>query len=149
MPKFQLNRRSFLRGLGAAGAAAVALPALEAMFNANGTAHSDGSPLARRFVAFHFGNGVLLPRFVPASVGESWVVSEQLQPLADHGVKEYCNVLSGFENKHADKITHHEGMAGMWVAHPFRQQGGLNSKAGGPSVDQVLAGVVGKRTTFP
>lgn len=149
MPKFTLDRRRFLRGLGAAGAAAVALPALEAMFNANGTAHSDGSPLARRFVAFHFGNGVLLNRFVPASVGEGWAVSEQLQPLMMRGVKEYCNVLSGFENKHADKITHHEGMAGMWCGHPFIQLGGLNSKAGGPSIDQVLATVVGKRTTFP
>ena len=147
MPKFQLSRRSFLRGLAGGAAAAVALPALEAMFNSNGTAHSDGSPLARRFVAFHYGNGVILNRFVPATPGPTWALSEQLAPLVN--VKDYCNVLSGFENKHADKITHHEGMAGMWCAHPFIQLGGLNSKAGGPSVDQVLAGVVGKRTTFP
>src|SRR5690242_10739175 len=105
MPKFKLSRRSFLRGLGGAAAAAVALPALEAMFNSNGTAHSDGSPLARRFVAFHFGNGVILNRFVPATPGPTWALSEQLAPLAN--VKDYCNVLSGFENKHADKITHH------------------------------------------
>lgn len=147
MPRFNLSRRSFLRGLAGGAAAVVALPALEAMFNSNGTAHSDGSPLARRFVAFHFGNGVLLPRFVPSTVGDNWALSEQLMPLVN--VKEYCNVLSGFENKHSDKITHHEGMAGMWSAHPFIQLGGLNSKFGGPSIDQVVASVVGKRTTFP
>lgn len=147
MPRFKLSRRGFLRGVGAAAGCAVALPALEVMFNANGTAHSDGSPLARRFVAFHFGNGVLLNRFVPQQTGADWTLSEQLAPLVN--VKEYVNVLSGFENKHAQKITHHEGMAGMWVAHPFVHLGGLNSKAGGPSVDQVTASVVGKRTTFP
>ena len=147
MPRFKLSRRSFLRGLAGGAAAAVALPALEVMFNANGTAHSDGSPLARRFVAFHFGNGVLLNRFVPSTTGDNWQLSEQLAPLVN--VKEYCNVLSGFENKHADKITHHEGMAGMWSAHPFIQLGGLNSKFGGPSIDQVAAAVVGKRTTYP
>jgi hypothetical protein len=142
-----LNRRTFLRGLAGGAACAVALPVLEAMLNKNGTAHSDGSPLARRFVAFHFGNGVLLNRFVPIATGEAWSLTPQLTPLVN--VKEYCNVLTGFENKHADKITHHEGMAGMWCAHPFIQLGGLNSKAGGPSIDQVLANIVGKRTTFP
>jgi hypothetical protein len=146
--RFKLNRRTFLRGLGAGAAAAVALPALEAMFDSNGTAHSDGTPLPRRFVAFHYGNGVTLSKFVPAGAGgATWALSEQLAPLVN--VKEYCNVLTGFENKHADKITHHEGMAGMWTAHPFIQLGGLNSKAGGPSIDQVAAAAIGKKTTFP
>ena len=147
MPRFSLSRRSFLRGLAGGTVATLALPALEAMFNANGTAHSDGSPLARRFVAFHFGNGVILNRFVPTTAGPTWTLSDQLAPLVN--VKEYCNVLSGFENKHADKITHHEGMAGMWSGHPFIQMGGLNSKFGGPSIDQVAAMHVGRNTTFP
>jgi hypothetical protein len=149
MPRFTLNRRTFLRGMAGGAAAAVALPALEAMFDANGVAHSDGSPLARRFVAFHFGNGVTLSKFVPAQTGAEWQLSEQLAPLVN--VKDYCNVLSGFENKHAQKITHHEGMAGMWSGHPFIQapSGGLNSKFGGPSIDQVAAAAVGKYTTFP
>jgi hypothetical protein len=147
MPRFNLSRRSFLRGLAGGAAATVALPALEAMFNANGTAHSDGSPLARRLVCFHFGNGVTLNKFVPAATGANWQLTPQLAPLAN--VKEYCNVLTGFENKHAQKITHHEGMAGMWSAHPFIGLGGLNSKFGGPSIDQVAAQHVGRKTTFP
>jgi hypothetical protein len=147
MPRFSLSRRSFLRGLAGGAAATVALPALEAMFDANGTAHSDGSPLARRFVCFHFGNGVTLSKFVPATTGQNWALTQQLAPLAN--VKEYCNVLTGFENKHAQKITHHEGMAGMWSGHPFQHLGGLNSKFGGPSIDQIAAQHVGRTTPFP
>ena len=147
MPRFSLSRRSFLRGVAGGTVATLALPALEAMFNANGTAHSDGSPLARRLVCFHFGNGVLLNRFVPPTTGPNWELTPQLAPLVN--VKEYCNVLTGFENKHDDKITHHEGMAGMWSAHPFIHLGGLNSKFGGPSIDQVVANIVGRNTTFP
>jgi hypothetical protein len=40
-------------------------------------------------------------------------------------------------------------MAGMWSGHPFQQLGSLNSKFGGPSIDQVAAAAVGKSTTFP
>ena len=151
MPRFTvapgLSRRSFLRGIAGGAVATIALPTLEIMLNSNGTAHSDGSPLARRFVCFHFGNGVTLNRFVPATEGVDYALTAQLAPLVN--VKEYCNVLTGFENKHNDKITHHEGMAGMWSAHPFISDGGLFSKFGGPSIDQVVAQKIGSKTTFP
>ena len=40
-----LSRRTFLRGLGVAGAAVrVGLPALDAMFNTNGTAYAAATP---------------------------------------------------------------------------------------------------------
>ena len=72
----------------------------------------------------------------PAATGTSWALTEQLAPLAP--VKSYCSILSGFENK-IPPITHHEGMAGMWSGHPYISQGGLNSRFGGPSIDQVAA----------
>lgn len=147
MPRFSLSRRSFLRGIAGGATAVVALPALEAMFNGNGTAHSDGSPLARRFVTFHFGNGVIRNRFVPALEGPTYALTPLLAPIAN--VKDYCHVLTGFENKHRVRITHHEGMAGMWSAHPFISQGGLNSRFGGPSIDQVAAAAIGANTVFP
>lgn len=53
--RFRLSRRSFLRGAGAIGGATVWLPPLEAMFNVNGTAHADGTRLAKRFVEFFWG----------------------------------------------------------------------------------------------
>jgi hypothetical protein len=148
MPRFSLSRRRFLRGATGGAVAAVALPALEAMLDRNGTAHSDGSPLARRFVAFHFGNGVIRNRFIPAATGPSYTLTPLLQPLAN--VKNYCHVLTGFENKHRQRITHHEGMAGMWSGYPFVSQGGgLNTRFGGPSIDQVAATEIGEATVFP
>ena len=106
MPRFSLSRRSFLRGVAGGSVAAIGLPALEAMFNGNGTAHSDGSPLARRFVAFHFGNGVIRNRFVPMLEGPTYALTPLLAPIAN--IKDDCHVLTGFENKHRQKITHHE-----------------------------------------
>lgn len=146
MPRFSLSRRSFLRGFVGGTVAAVALPALEAMFDANGTAHSDGSPLARRLVTFHFGNGVIRNRFIPMTEGPNYALTPMLAPIAD--VRDYCHVLTGFENKHVQKITHHEGMAGMWSGHPFTSLGGINSRFGGPSIDQVAASVIGGNTVF-
>lgn len=147
MPRFSLSRRSFLRGALGGATAALALPALEAMFDANGTAHSDGTPLARRLVTFHFGNGVIRNKFIPAAEGPNYALTPLLAPLAN--VKDYCHVLTGFENKHRERITHHEGMAGMWSGHPFVSQGGLNSRFGGPSIDQVAAAALGEATVFP
>lgn len=144
---FRLNRRNFLRGVAGGAAATVALPVLEAMLDSNGEAYGDGSPLARRLVCFHYGNGVMLNRWVPTTQGPDYTLTSELMPLA--GVREHCHIVTGFENKHRDKITHHEGMAGMWSAHPFIHQGGLNSKFGGPSIDQVVAARIGNLTTFP
>lgn len=148
MPRFSLSRRSLLRGVAGGTAAAVGLPVLEAMLNANGTAHSDGSPLVRRLATFHFGNGVIRNRFIPTTEGPTYALTPMLAPLEP--VKDYCHVLTGFENKHRQRITHHEGMAGMWSGHPFVSLGGgLNSRFGGPSIDQVAAAHIGENTVFP
>lgn len=147
MPRFKLSRRTFLRGVAGGSLATVALPALEAMLDRNGTAYSDGTPLARRLVTFHVGNGMVRSKFIPATEGPDYALTPLLQPIAS--IKSYCHVITGFENKHAQKITHHEGMAGMWSGHPFIQQGGLNSRFGGPSIDQVAAAALTSRAVFP
>ena len=139
MSRFNLSRRAVLRGLLAGGAATtVGLPMLESMLNSNGTALAGGNPIPQRFVTWFFGNGFLLPRFVPAATGPSYPLSEQLQPIAP--VQDYCNVLTGFNNRSVKKITHHEGMV-IFNGYNFDQQGqgGLYSVAGGPTIDQVIA----------
>lgn len=140
MSRFVLSRRTVLRGLLAGGAAVtVGLPMLEAMLNSNGTALAGGSPLPQRFVTYFFGNGFVLPKFVPSTTGPSWELTEQLSPLAS--VKDYCNVLTGFNNMCEKQITHHEGMT-MFNGYTFLHQGGLTSKAGGPTIDQVVADAI-------
>jgi hypothetical protein len=138
--KFTISRRAMLRGIVGGSVATVALPVFEAMLNSNGTALAGGAPIPKRYLTYMFGNGVLLPRWVPATTGSSWALTEQLMPLAP--VKAYVNVLSGFANR-IPAITHHEGMAGMWSGYEYiftdPDNPSLNTYFGGPSIDQIAA----------
>jgi hypothetical protein len=144
MSRFNISRRTVLRGILAGGAAVtVGLPMLETMLNNNGTALADGNPIPQRFVTWFFGNGFLLDRFVPKATGPNYPLSEQLMPLAP--VQDYCNVLTGWNNRCEKLITHHEGMT-IFNGYTFDQQGqgGLYSVAGGPTIDQVIADAIEK-----
>jgi hypothetical protein len=131
--------------LGGVGAA-LSLPLREATLDDSGEALADGSELPVRFVMFFFGNGNIPSRWNPSAQGTSWELTEQLAPLAN--VKDYCSVLSGFQNRCAQQITHHEGMT-VFNGYSFVQQSGLFSKAGGPTIDQQVADVIGDQTTVP
>jgi uncharacterized protein DUF1552 len=141
---FRLSRRDVLRGAGAL----VALPTLEAMLGSGGVAYADGTPLPLRFGIFFFGNGVIRSRWVPAQVGATWSLSEELSPLAN--VKDYVNVASGREIKVPDLRGHHNGAAAILSATPFipipPNGAPYSSKFGGPSIDQVAADVIGLTT---
>lgn len=147
MKPFRLSRRALLKGAGAL----VALPTLEAMLNTHGTAFADGTELPRRFATFFWGNGVILREWVPQGTGASWQPTRALAPLAN--VKDYVNVLSGYMVKTPNRRGHHNGAAGILSGYPFIQipaRGApFASKFGGPSVDQVAAGLIGKGTRFP
>jgi hypothetical protein len=149
MSRFVLNRRAALRGILAGGAATVVgLPMLEAMLNSHGTALADGNPIPQRFVTYFFGNGFILDRFVPAATGPNYPLSEQLAPLAP--VQEYCNVLTGFDNRCEETITHHEGMT-VFTGYTMTNIQGLSSNAGGPTIDQLVADAIeasGQTTTI-
>lgn len=145
MKKLQLSRRTMLRGIASGVAVALALPPLEAMYNPNGTALANGDPLPLRFVTWFFGNGVRLDRWTPQAQGASYELTEELAPLAN--VKDYCSVLSGFNNKAGyGRRGHHDGVAGCFSGHPFIEldpMGALYaSKFGGPSIDQAAASLI-------
>jgi hypothetical protein len=123
----------------------VALPTLEAMLDSSGTRLASGAPLPQRFMTYFFGNGVRLDRWVPSAQGPDYPLSEELAPIAN--VKDYCSVLSGFDNRCEDQITHHEGMT-VFNGYSFVEQQGLFSKAGGPTIDQVIADYISMGTTF-
>lgn len=144
--RFRLNRRTFLRGLGAA----LALPPLEAMFNNNGDAHADGSLLPRRFGVFFFGNGVRLSRWIPQTRGAAWSLSDELAPLAS--VKDYVNVVTGYNANVACCRGHHGGetavLSGRTLIELPHAEGSYASKFGGPSIDQLIAEQIGNDTLF-
>lgn len=147
MSRFKISRREVLKGILGGAVVSVALPPLEAMFNANGTAYAGGGAFPVRFVSVCFGNGVVPSRWKPTTTGVNWELTEELAPLAN--VKSYCNIPTGYDIKLFDRITHHEGMAGMFSGYPFTEQVGLFSKFGGPSIDQVVANAVGSQTFLP
>jgi hypothetical protein len=143
MPRRPLARRTFLRGIVGATTAVVGLPLLEAMLNRHGTALADEAPLPTRFMTWFFGNGVLLPRFEPTATGPGFPLSEELEPLAD--VREYVTVLTGLQNRCEEQITHHEGMT-VFNGYTMVEIKGLFSKAGGPTIDQLVAKAIGGAT---
>lgn len=145
MKKFVLSRRAMLRGMMGGVGAAVGLPTLEAMLGPNGEAQAGTQPL--RFLMWFWGNGVLPYRWDPAAQGAGWT-SEETAPLdLDPEVKKYVSILTGFNSKAPQKITHHEGMI-IFNGYPFQYQGGLTSYAGGPTLDQVIATKLAGQTTF-
>lgn len=141
----RISRRAVLRGLAAGSLVTVGLPLLEIMLNGNGTALADGAGLPSQFLTWFFGNGVRLARFEPKEAGANWQLSEELQPLAN--VKDYLTVCTGLQNRCAQQITHHEGMT-VFNGYSFvdHKPDTLYSRAGGPTIDQVIADVIGTKT---
>ncbi|MFO0613587.1 MAG: DUF1552 domain-containing protein [Polyangiaceae bacterium] len=142
--KLKLDRRTVLRGITAGGLVAVGLPLLDIMLNSNGTALADGEPLPMQFMTWFFGNGVRLDKFEPAKTGPDWEPSLELAPLAP--VKKHINVLTGLQNRCSQQITHHEGMTAFNGYDFVDWDGGLYSRAGGPTIDQVIADKIGTKT---
>ena len=147
MKGLRLNRRHFLKGSGAM----VALPVLECMLDTHGKAFaSTGAALPRRFGVYFFGNGVPLETWHPQSVGATWSLPECLSPLAP--VKEYCNVLSGYNVLTGSEQAHHGGQAGILSGLPYLEissnSDAFASKYSGPSIDQLIAQSVGTPTAL-
>lgn len=145
--KLAMSRRTALRGLLGGAAAVVALPTLEAMLNSHGTAMADGTALPKRFVTWFFGNGVRLNKWVPQGEGPSYPLSEELAPLAK--VKDYLNVMTGFDNFGAESgIGHFSGMS-VLSGCPMKNDNQGYGKPGGATIDQRVAAALGSKTLFP
>jgi len=138
MKPFRLPRRTFLRGSLGLGTAAVGLPMLEAMLNDNGTALAGGASLPMQFVVWFMGNGYRLEHLEPTTTGSAFAPTAQLQPFFDAGCGDYVSIVTGLQNWCYAQVTHHEGMTGFNGYHPAQLQG-LSSKAGGPTLDQLIA----------
>jgi hypothetical protein len=143
--RFTLPRRTFLRGVMAGGVSVmVPLPRLAGMLNDNGTAYASGQALPVRFGVWFFGNGIIPDRWVPGSTGSgnAWTLSEQLQPLQP--LKPWLSVLTGFAIQ-VPNIAPHASM-------PTCALTGANIGSGTvqlPTIDQLVAKMVGAGTTFP
>jgi hypothetical protein len=121
----------------------LALPPLEAMLDANGTALAGGTPLPVRFGVWFWGNGVRLAQWTPDGTGPDWRPRAELAPIANTpGLKPYVSPVTGFEVKTATH-PHHSGMAGILTGARYHQLGTTRdtivSTFAQPSIDQVVA----------
>ncbi|MEN0066665.1 MAG: DUF1552 domain-containing protein [Myxococcota bacterium] len=136
----KLDRRTVLRGMLGGASVAVALPALEAMLNANGTALANGSPLPTRFGVWFWGNGVKPDRWIPTETGTAWTPSSELEPLT--GLRRYITPITGLTITTASH-PHHSGMTGIMTGARYHQLGTTRDTIvttfAGPSVDQLAA----------
>ncbi len=150
----RLGRRSFLRGaLGSTGVL-LGLPALEAMFNAHGTALADGQPLPKRFVVWFWGNGNEPERWTPTGTGTAWTPQFVQEGLA--AIKSDVSLVTGTRlPTRGVNNGHAEGAAGVLAGgDPLLSdlfKGGQDydfMTVPGPSIDQVVAKQLGATTPF-
>lgn len=157
-----LRRRTVLRG---AAGALLGLPLLEAMLDEHGEALADGTELPCRLLTYFFGNGFgtgpaatstdpdaahLAQYLVPSTVGSGYEPKPYLMPFFDRGVAEYVSLMTGWDVKTPFVFGHHEGMTAFNGYDPFDiqidAQSQFYSKAGGPTIDQVVAELIGEVT---
>jgi hypothetical protein len=139
-----LPRRLFLRNL---SGVTIGLPPLAAMFNSNGTAFAatPKAAIPTRFVYWFNGNGVVEKYWIPAETGANFTMTPCLAPLAPF--RNDIHVVTGLDNPAARMPgpgnDHHRSMAALVSGTQFTGRG-----AGGPSIDQAIAGRVGGENRF-
>ncbi|MBL8241967.1 MAG: DUF1552 domain-containing protein [Bryobacterales bacterium] len=136
-----MNRRTLLRGLGAA----IALPALDAMTPARAAA----APLRMAFA--YVPNGIIMEHWTPAAEGAAFELPRILAPLAP--LKDRTLLLSGLAHVNGralgDGPGDHARAAATFLTgvHP-RKTAGADIK-NGISADQIAAKAIGGTTRFP
>lgn len=143
----QINRRTVLRGVGAA----MGLPMLEAMLPGK-SAFAMKPPAAPARAAFiFFPNGAIMPRWKPQGNGGPLTLTPTLEPLAQY--RDQINVFTGLTQHHArangDGAGDHARNASAFLtgAQP-RKTSGADIKVG-QSIDQAAAERIGEKTRLP
>ena len=144
-----LTRRAVLGGVARGALVTLALPPLEAMFDAGGRAYACDGILPKRFGLWFWGNGNLPDLWTPTGTGtgdgDEWTLSEQLAPL--EVVKHRLCVVTGMKVHLSNDAPHGSGAAGILCAAPL-QSTGDDSTMSAPSIDQVIAEQVGGASIY-
>jgi hypothetical protein len=151
-----LNRRHFLRGLGAC----LALPAFESVrpfsalaaeANAAGkfATTATGAPLRMAFV--YFPNGAIQPNWWPKGEDKDFELARTMEPLAK--VKHQLQILGGMDHVNStpgpDGAGDHARASGTFLTGVrVKKTAGADIHAG-ISIDQVAANQIGHLTRFP
>ncbi|MDF1714791.1 MAG: DUF1552 domain-containing protein, partial [Akkermansiaceae bacterium] len=143
-----LDRRKFLRGLGAA----VGLPALESvgplMAATSGKIASTASGSPLRMAYLYIPNGVNLEHWKPKGKGRNYQLGKSMKAL--EGLKGDMQIYSGFAHKNATAGKdgagdHARSSATFLTGQRARKTSGSDIKVG-TSVDQIAAQLVRDKT---
>ena len=135
--KKQLDRRTFLRGMGAT----VALPVLDAMIPALAATAVRPVP---RLLFVYVPHGAIMNEWTPTGTGSSMRLGRILAPLAPFGNQ--LTVVSGIENRHAYGPVH-AITPGTWLSGTFPRPGTVGTH--GSTADQIAADHFGRETPLP
>jgi hypothetical protein len=149
---FSLNRRRFLRGLGAC----FALPALESLRSFGSVTAAApqlattaaGAPLRMAYV--YFPNGAHQEHWWPKGEGREFELSKTMKPL--EGLKNKFQIVSGLDHVHAtagpDGAGDHARANGTFLTGVrVKKTAGADIHAG-VSIDQIVANKIGHLTRF-
>lgn len=145
--KKQLNRRTFLRGLGTA----MSLPLLDAMVPAGASAAAKRSVAPTRLGFVYIPNGVIMENWTPTAEGRDFELPYVLEPIAP--VRDDLIVASGLAQRNARSLGNgggdHARASAVFLTgvHPNKTDG-ADIRAG-VSVDQIAAQHLGTQTRFP
>ena len=134
--KTSLNRRTFLKGTGAA----VALPFLSAMT----PAFAKASAPPKRFVAMNGGLGFHAPHFIPTETGANYKIPLYLQKLEQH--RKDFTVFSGLSHPNSNGASGHTSELTWLTSAPHPGLAGFKNTI---SIDQLMAKHIGAATRFP
>jgi len=139
----KIERRSVLRGVMGGTAVSVGLPFLDCFLNTNGTAlAATGAQLPVRFGTWFWGLGLNPGRWEPNTEGKIDQLGAELQPL--NAFKDRINVFSGMKAFLDGKPlqVHTSGAQAILTGTVPRGQPTQ------PSIDTIVADVIGTRTRF-
>ncbi|HTR38779.1 MAG TPA: DUF1552 domain-containing protein [Bryobacteraceae bacterium] len=144
--KLALDRRTFLRGVGAT----VALPLLDAMVPA--LSAKTVQP-ARRLGFVYVPNGIIQEQWIPATEGAGFELPPILKPISP--VRDQITVVSHLAhlqaNTFGDGVGDHPRASAVWLSgvHAWdRTRPGMEVRLG-TTADQLAARVLGKDTQVP
>lgn len=143
-----LPRRTFLRGL---GAAAIALPVLDAMTPALATTGSAVTKAPTRLSFVYVPNGIVMKDWTPQGTGTNFEFTRILKPL--ESMREDLFVLSGLEDHNGNALgdgpgDHARAGASFLTGVHCKKTAGADIQAG-ISADQIAAQAIGAKTRFP
>ena len=135
--KKHLDRRTFLRGMGAT----VALPLLDAMIPARTLLASTAARPVPRLAFVYFPHGAVMDEWTPAAAGRDVQLGRILEPLSPF--RNRLTIVSGLENRHAYGPVH-AITPGTWLSGMSPRERG--EAMHGATADQLAAQIISVRT---